>query len=363
MDDQKDLYHNIFSSLIDGVIVVGHDELILNANVAAEEIFQQSSDFFVGKNFSELIPDQPEILEKIRQTVQNGISFRDLECVGHRKSNAINFPANLTLSPFLSKENQLQGALILVRDMSLFKELEGTSRQLERIASLGVLSLGMAHEIKNPLVAIGGSAQLLHSRLDDPENKEFLDVVIEEVKRIDRMVERMLGLARPGKLEVKPVNIHKVLGDILLLEKNTKDKKIDFDLIYDPSLPSIEADEDQLKQVFLNLIRNAIDSMSAGGQLTLVTRINSGYAVKTNTENKTRQDIIIEIIDSGGGISEEDQKKLFTPFFTTKSKGNGLGLPISLKIIEDHQGGMKINSEMGRGTTVQVNLPIEQRKL
>jgi signal transduction histidine kinase len=90
--------------------------------------------------------------------------------------------------------------------------------------------------------------------------------------------------------------------------------------------------------------------------------VSSGYAVKANTDKKVRQDIIIEIIDSGGGIGEEDQKKLFTPFFTTKSKGNGLGLPISLKIIEDHQGGLKINSQKGRGTTVQVNLPIEQRK-
>jgi len=363
MDDQKDLYLNIFSSLIDGVIVAGHDELIMNANVAAEEMFQQSSDFFLGKSFSELIPDQPEILEKIRKTVQNGTSFRDLECVGFRKSSATSFPANLTLSPFLSKENHLQGALVLVRDMSLFKELEGTSRQLERIASLGVLSLGMAHEIKNPLVAIGGSAQLLHSRLNDPENKEFLDVVIAEVKRIDRMVERMLDLARPGKLEVKSVNIHKVLGDILLLEKNTKGKAIDFDLIYDPSLPSIEADEDQLKQVFLNLIRNAIDSMPAGGQLKMVTRIGSGYTVKSNSSTKPYQGIIIKIIDTGGGISEEDLKNLFTPFFTTKSKGNGLGLPISLKIIEDHQGAMKITSEKGIGTTVQVNLPVHQRKL
>ena len=362
MDDQKDLYQNIFSSLIDGLIIAGNDELILNANVAAEEIFQQSSDFFVGKSFSELIPDQPDIIEKIQQTVQNGTSFRDLECVGFRKSNATSFPANLTLSPYLSRDNQLQGVLVLVRDLSLFKELEGTSRQLERIVSLGVLSLGMAHEIKNPLVAIGGSAQLLHSRLNDPENKEFLDVVIAEVKRIDRMVERMLGLARPGKLEVKSVNIHKVLEDILLLEK-TSNKAIDFDLKYDPSLPSIEADEDQLKQVFLNLLRNAIESMPEGGKLKMVTRINSGYAIKTDTRTKARQDIIIEISDSGGGISKEDLNNLFTPFFTTKSKGNGLGLPISLKIIEDHQGGMKITSEKGKGTTVLVNLPVEQSKL
>jgi len=247
MDDQKEFYKNIFASIIDGVVLVEQDGLIMSANVAAEEIFQQSTDSFVGKCVSELIPDQPDILNKIRQTFKTGVSFRDVECLGFRKSNAASFPVNLILSPFLSSEGQPQGVMILARDMSLLKELEGTSRQLEHVASLGVLSLGMAHEIKNPLAAIGGSAQLLRSRLENPDNREFLDVVIAEVNRINRMVQRLLSLAHPGKLAVKKVNIHEALGDILFLEKKAVDGNIDFEQRYDPSLPSIEADEDQLK--------------------------------------------------------------------------------------------------------------------
>ncbi len=363
MEDQKEFDNNIIASLIDGVVLVGRDGLIMDANVSAEEMFQHSTDSFIGKSVSELIPAQPGILSKIEQTSETGISFRDVECLGFRKSNATSFPVNLTLSPFLSIEGRSQGVIILARDMSLLKELEGTSRQLEHIASLGVLSLGMAHEIKNPLAAIGGSAQLLRDRIEGTENREFLDVVIMEVDRINRMVERLLGLARPGKLAVKVVNIHKVLGDILLLEKKALGGKIDFEQKYDPSLPSVEADEDQLKQVFLNLIRNALEAMPNGGKLSMATRISSNYSVKTQDRDRPRQDIIIEISDTGEGIGEEHLKNLFTPFYTTKNKGNGLGLPISLKIIEEHQGTMKVSSLRGKGTTILVYLPVMQGKL
>jgi len=115
--------------------------------------------------------------------------------------------------------------------------------------------------------------------------------------------------------------------------------------------------------VFLNLIRNAIEAMPDGGKLFLTTRISSSYSVKTQGHAKSRQDIIVEITDTGKGISDEHLKNLFTPFYTTKSKGNGLGLPISLKIIEDHQGTMKVSSHSGKGTTVQVYLPVKQGQL
>ena len=363
MEDQNELYKNIFASLIDGVVLVGRDGLIMGANVSAEEMFQQSTDSFVGKSVAELLPAQPDILSKIRQTAETGVSFRDVECLGFRKSNIASFPVNLTLSPLLSVAGQSQGAIVLARDMTLLKELEGTSRQMDHIANLRVLSLGMAHEIKNPLAAIGGSAQLLRDRIDSAEHKEFLDVVIAETARINRMVERLLGLARPGKLAVKSVNIHKVLGDILALEKKALRGKIDFEQLYDPSLPSVEADEDQLKQVFLNLIRNALEAMRDGGKLSMATRICSNYSVKAKGCDRPRHDIIIEITDTGEGISEEHLKNLFTPFYTTKSKGNGLGLPISLKIIEDHQGAIKVSSHKGKGTTVLVYLPVRQGKL
>ena len=157
-------------------------------------------------------------------------------------------------------------------------------------------------------------------------------------------------------------NIHKVLEEILILEKETfRFKNIRFQQTYDPSLPLIDADEDQLKQVFLNLIKNAIEASRNGGILQIVTRVSSSFAIKTPIASVPRQNIAVEIMDSGEGMDEETQKKLFTPFHTTKSKGSGLGLAISLKVVEDHHGKIKITSEKGLGTTVQVFLPIRQR--
>jgi two-component system nitrogen regulation sensor histidine kinase GlnL len=246
-----------------------------------------------------------------------------------------------------------------VRDMSLFKELEESSKRMDELSHLGVLSLGMAHEIKNPLVAISGSAQLLRKRLPDQHHK-FLDVVIKESERINRMMDRMLDFARPTQLELKLLNIHQILGEILLLEKKNRRADIRFVQNYDPSLPQVEGDEDQLKQVFLNLVRNALEAMPEGGTLELMTRIHSNYTVKRETHPNSRQAILVEIRDSGIGIGAEELNNIFTPFHTTKSKGSGLGLPLSLKIVENHKGKMIVQSETGKGTRVQVFLPVEQ---
>ena len=152
------------------------------------------------------------------------------------------------------------------------------------------------------------------------------------------------------------------MEEILLLEKDTLTrKKGRFEQIYDPSLPPIQADEDQLKQVFLNLIKNAIEASRKGGRIQIITRIRAGYSVKTSSSAVAKQNIVVEIIDSGVGMDKETQKKLFTPFHTTKTKGSGLGLPISLKIVKDHNGLIKVTSEKSLGTTVQVFLPIAQR--
>ena len=355
MADDNHFFRNIFSSILDGMIVVSGEGKMIQANLAAEEMFQQSRENFLNKSCLELFADSQEIEKKISDTLAEGVSFRDIECRGIRKSGTVTFPVSLSISPFMNEGNEVQGAVLHTRDKSFIKDLEETSRQSDQISSLGVLSLGMAHEIKNPLVAISGSAQLLRSRIPK-EHKEFLDVVIKEADRINRMMDRMLDFARPVDPKKQFINIHQVIEEILVLEK--KSGVVRFVQNYDPSLPPIEGSEDQLKQVFLNLIRNAVEAMPEGGTIQIVTRIHSNYTVKSLQNLVSRQGIVVEIIDSGTGISEENLKNLFTPFHTTKSKGSGLGLPISLKIVEDHRGKIKVTSTPDRGTTVQVFLPV-----
>ena len=359
MNGDNHFFEHIFSSFVDGVILVTSNGTIEKANPAIEEMFRSSIESLAGKSLTELFPEQSEISMKIRETLTHGVSFRDVRGQGLRKTSQSSFPVSITMSPYMKNGVPAQGAVLHVRDMSLFKELEESSKRMDELSHLGVLSLGMAHEIKNPLVAISGSAQLLRKRLPDQHHK-FLDVVIKESERINRMMERMLDFARPAPLELKLLNIHQILEEILLLEKKTAHPNIQFIQNYDPSLPQVEGDEDQLKQVFLNLVRNALESMPEGGNLEIITRIHSNYTVKTDKHPNSRQAILVEIKDSGSGIDEEDLDNIFTAFHTTKCKGSGLGLPLSLKIIENHKGKMKVQSETGEGTRVQVFLPVEQ---
>jgi two-component system, NtrC family, nitrogen regulation sensor histidine kinase GlnL len=359
MNDDPHISEHIFSSFIDGVVLVSPNGTIEKANPAIEEIFRSSIESLTDKPLAEIFPEPSEINAKVQETLTRRISFRDVRGQGFRRTGHSSFPVSVTVSPYMNNGVPAQGAVLHVRDMSLFKELEQSSKRMDELSHLGALSLGMAHEIKNPLVAISGSAQLLRKRLPDQHHK-FLDVVIKESERINRMMDRMLDFARPTQLELKLLNIHQILEEILLLEKKGGRVDIRFVQNYDPSLPQVEGDEDQLKQVFLNLIRNALEAMPEGGTLELMTRIHSNYTVKTETRPNSRQAILVEIRDSGPGIGTEELNNIFTPFHTTKSKGSGLGLPLSLKIVENHKGKMNVQSETGKGTRVQVFLPVEQ---
>ncbi|CCQ89181.1 putative Signal transduction histidine kinase, nitrogen specific, NtrB [Nitrospina gracilis 3/211] len=359
MGEANPVFKNIIASIVDGIILISREGTILHANLATEEMFQQSRDHFLNRPAGDLFPGQPELQNKIEDTLQNGVAYHQIEGQGHRRAHSTTFPVSITVSPYINDQNQPEGAVLYVRDCTLAQELEEISRPFDAISHLGTLSLGMAHEIKNPLVSISGSAQLLRRKLPE-EHHKFLDVVIKESERINRMIDRMLNFARPLDLDLETINIHQILEEILLLEKQSHEAAIQFESVYDPSLPQIEGDGDRLKQVFLNLIQNAIEAMPDGGTLKVLTRYHTDYAVRSQVHPDRRKTILVEIVDTGLGITPENMKHLFTPFHTTKSQGNGLGLPLSLKIVENHHGKIKVISQPGSGTRVQVYLPVKQ---
>ena len=344
------------------MLIVSRELTIVHGNPAVEEIFDRSRDSFQNRPLAELFPDQPEIEDLVTKSIADGISYHDLDCKGVRRPNQAPLPLSLTLSPYQNTAGEIEGTVILVKEMSLIQELQETSKYREHLSTLGALALGMAHEIRNPLGSILVSAQLLHKDLQDAEQREYLEVVISEVTRINRLVGQMMDFTKPRELNLRSINIHKTLEEILILEqKSASLKNIRFIQNYDPSLPPIEADEDQLKQVFLNLIKNAVEATPVGGEIKLVTRVGSGYSPTFSQSSASRRSLLIEITDSGPGMDEEVRKNIFTPFFTTKSKGSGLGLPLSLKIVENHDGKIKLISEAGVGTTAQVLLPVGRK--
>ena len=351
MAESKNFYQNIFASLADGILIVSADLKVIKVNQAAEEIFQRSRSSFEGEHLSELFPDQPDILEKARQSIATEISYHHVEGIGYRKSNNRHFPTNLTFSPLIKNDHEVTAGIILIQDTSLLKELQENSQQTDHLSTLSVLSAGMAHEIRNPLSGIRKNS----------DQREYMEIVIEEVDRIDRLVKRMMDLTRPALKDFKPTNIHQVLEEILTLEQETLERKEGaFVQIYDPSLPTIKANKDELKQAFLNLIKNAVEASPKGGQVRISTLYNTDYAFRKKKDPLSPHNIIVKIIDSGPGMTDATMKKLFTPFFTTKKRGTGLGMAISLKIVENHNGKIKITSRENIGTVVQVFFPVNK---
>ena len=361
MVESENFYRNIFASLVDGILIISADLRVTKVNQAAEEIFQRSRSSFEGESLSKLFPDQPNIIKKARQSITEGISFHHVEGIGYHKSNNGRFPVNLTFSPLIKDDLEVTAGVILIQDTSLLKELQENSQQTEHLSTLSTLTAGMAHEIRNPLSGIRGSAQLLLKDLKNNGQREYMEIVIEEVDRINRLVKKMMDLTRPALNDFKPTNIHQVLEEILVLEKGTLEMKEGaFVQVYDPSIPTIKANKDELKQVFLNLVKNAVEASPKGGQVRISTQYNTDYTFRKKKDTLSPHNIVVKITDSGLGMTNATMKKLFTPFFTTKKRGSGLGMAVSLKIVENHHGKIKVTSEENIGTVIQVFLPVNK---
>ena len=247
----------------------------------------------------------------------------------------------------------------------------------EKLASLGTMAAGMAHEIKNPLVSLRTFTQLLQQKWDDKEFREkFSSIIPHEIERINRIAESLLKFGRPMKPEFSRVDVNSLLEEVLLLfESECKKANVRVTKKL-AQLPEISGDAGQLSQAFVNIIKNAIEAMAEkGGDLIVKTdvgeviklgKINARQGVKKGEEMvwgeeeelvKPTPVVFIEVTDSGEGIPEENLKSLFDPFFTTKMTGTGMGLPITLRIIEEHKGSIKVRSKAGNGTTFIITLP------
>ena len=240
----------------------------------------------------------------------------------------------------------------------MLKKLEEQLRRSDRLASIGTLAAGMAHEIKNPLVSLKTFTQLLPDRYEDEDFRTtFSSLVGNEVGRIDKIVNQLLHFARPAKPSFREISIHETLDKTLSLIENEFKKK-DIELIYKPLAEndSVYADDEQLHQVFLNFMLNAIDAMERGGTLTVSTRSIFNQFSPAGTDPETPE-LLVGIQDTGSGISDEDLKHIFDPFFTTKSSGTGLGLAISHGIIEEHKGHVGVKSSLGKGTQFNLFFP------
>jgi signal transduction histidine kinase len=231
-------------------------------------------------------------------------------------------------------------------------------KERERLAALGQMAAGLAHEIRNPLGSIKGAAQYLQpvgGQHADPATREFLDIIVEEVDRLNKIVSQFLDYARPYRGDQKPLDVNDVVRKTMqLVDREAATTKVEVATSLVDALPPVRADAEQLRQVFLNLSLNALQAMTHGGRLQVSTSLR-----RSTRRGAAAAFLEIRFRDTGIGIPPGDLKNLFIPFFTTKEKGTGLGLPISQRIIENHGGTIEVRSQQGAGATFTVLLPIE----
>jgi PAS domain S-box-containing protein len=298
-----------------------------------------------GKHFSEFIaPERREFLKARWEEIRQG-KYKPFEIEVVDKDG--------TKHNLLMTARPIKGSgriLVLQRDITDFKELEDRFYESQKLAAVGQLSAGIAHEVRNPLSSIKMSLQILEKRMNPAGNdlKRF-KIAQKEVERLEKLVSDILVFARPTDPEVHLADLNMFVEySLAMAEREVEDKKIRVQMRFDDRIPLVPFDAAMLQQAFLNLYLNAIDAMAEGGTLTIQTQFEAG-------ENRA----VVEIADSGSGIGEEALPHIFNPFFTTKKYGTGLGLSQVKKIIDQHQGSIEIISRKGEGTRVIVTLPLQ----
>jgi two-component system nitrogen regulation sensor histidine kinase GlnL len=353
-------FETVLAGLPDAVVAVDTSLKVVFWNGAAEDLTGRSSRRASNRQLKELIPPDASLIRHLLETIRTGESRSESETELETPDGRV-VPVSIVTAPLFDPSGHLEAAVAVLRDISRLRQLEAEVRRGETLAAAGRMAVGLAHEIRNPLGAIRGAVQLLARSLgEDPRFREYTDVLIKEVDRVNRIIERALDLARPVELRRAVLNLHQVLERVALVAAPVAEEHgVTIVRRYDPSLPPILGDEDQLIQVFHNLVRNGIEAMPRGGRLTLTTRISlNPLFSKLDFGAGQRAMVEVQVGDEGTGIPGAIRGRVFDPFFTTKASGLGLGLALCHRVLEEHRGAVTIDSVEGRGTTVTCFLPI-----
>ena len=335
---------NVVENVPIGLFVVDNHGKIATFNSGAESILQLSASDAIGQEASRIIPI--ELLDEIHHSKShNEVVEKETECTT-LKGNRI--PLEIAASSLKDEDGNFLGNVLLFKDLTEVHTLRREVTRSQRLASVGRLAAGVAHEIRNPLSSIKGFATYFKERYPDRlEDQQTASIMIQEVDRLNRVVGQLLELARPISVKKQHIVMQALLEDsIKLIEDRATAKGISIQTKYDANVNSVWGDPDRINQILLNVYLNAIDSMESGGELNVV--------LSSNSEDN---EIYIRISDTGGGINPEHLSKIFDPYFTTKSTGTGLGLAIAHNIIEALDGRITVESDLDVGTTFTVVLP------
>src|SRR3989449_7717961 len=357
--DLKSYTDNILGSLTNGIVTIALDGRIVTLNPAAEQLTGFFRGEAAGRYCTELFAHTPEVSDLLTDTLASHAPLTSVPLTLRRR-NGSSLPIELSTAPLKGAEGKALGVVAILRDVTLVRQLENDLRRSDRLAALGTLAAGLAHEIKNPLTSLLTFSKHLERKFDDENFRaRFGSVVPREVERINGIVERLLELARPPRVSFSLVRLPELLDRALeLYGDQLDDRRIEVVREYARDVPQIQADKEALYRVFVNLVTNAFDAMPRGGRLTVrADWVVSGDPLppaRRRTGNRVR----VEVEDTGTGIEPSETDRIFNPFYTTRDSGTGLGLALAHKIVQDHGGRISFTSAPRRGTTFTIVLPL-----
>ncbi|HBI22902.1 MAG TPA: hypothetical protein DDX84_01520 [Nitrospiraceae bacterium] len=346
LEESKSHLEAMLSGIADGIVFTDQDNKITFINDAAELIFDIKRDDWIGKNFENA--HSPESHKKAIQLIKDmregKVKSYTSEIISGEKTIFAHF------SPIMHGPEYL-GVIFIARDITEMKRLQAELIQSEKLALVGKMSSSIAHELRNPLVPIGGFARIIHKKLEEGSPiKKYAEIIIKEIDRLERLLHDLLYYTKEVKPVMQPANLNEIINELIILYEDTfNERKIKVDARISPEIPLITLDPTQIKQSLMNLLYNAIQAMPDGGILTIESRMEEREGIHYAS---------VYIHDTGCGIPDEVMKRIFDPFYTTKIHGLGLGLTLTKNIIELHGGEIEVKSEGGKGTTFKISLPI-----
>ncbi len=351
--NERNFAENVVESSPNCILVVNCDGTIRTFNEMNQVLFGLDKEQMLGKAASEVF--EGPVAEIIQEAIAGRIT-ESRELVIRRKQGG-RAVLGVSSSQLKSRDGTILGAVLIARDLTEAKRSEEWMRRMDRLTSLGQLSAGIAHEIRNPLASINFNVQYLARQLDpDEKTRRIIDDTLTGVDRIKGLVKGMLDFCRPAPPILKSESINRAIEDaVSLLDSQFRKHDIQVKLSLAPDAPNVIFDNQQIHQVIVNILLNAMQAMPQGGTVRVESHIEQD-------PKKPRRQLSVSISDSGIGITKEDFPKIFDPFFTTKPEGTGLGLSIAHKILEQHRAVIEAKSRVGEGTTFTLRFPIDEGK-
>ncbi len=355
--EQVYLFHKgIIQNISSGLITIDLDEKITFINTAALKLLNYEYNEMVGNSVRNIFADEHEADSILNELLKKKKMFesRETNLIGRTKTI---IPVGFTTTFLIDPDALYNGIILSFRDLTNLHHFRGQMERFDRLATLGEVSAGIAHEIRNPLAGIKTSAQVLEESFSPGDHRsQLVSRIVKEIDRSNELLKKFFNFAKPGKAKQEFVSLDALIeGVYLLLTSKMSKKEIVFNKNYESDIPNVYVDENQLEQVLINLFLNALDAMDKEGTLTVNLKLAEN--TEANTTKDDKQTVIMELIDTGCGIEGDKLEKIFNPFYTTKTNGVGLGLSISTRLVEENGGEMSVESEPGRGTRFIITLP------